>query len=287
METGSCPELLALSAFFDEELHERKDEEIKLHIQNCPDCKKQIKRLDVADGLIRRLLAEPMTLSGHLRKSDCITPEVMTAYLHDLLPVDEKRRVDGHIDGCDACLSELDSLTKSSIWLEQSKAEPLPDVLRKRVEGFWAEGQKDREPIFRLVLRLAKDGLEVLRDTLVPETVVVQEVFAPAGAYRSGERSSLPSGVLLKKSLPGIEVTVILEWRSNSQAQLRTKIEDDQHQAVADKRVFVRRNETLIFSDKTSADGVVVVPDLEIGSYELGIVNAEKDFHLAIEITNT
>ena len=47
---------------------------------------------------------------------------------------------------------------------------------------------------------------------------------------------------------------------SKSQAQLRTKVEDDRHQAVAGKRVFLRRKETLIFSDKTSADGVVVVP---------------------------
>ena len=286
-DASTCPETLVLSSYLDGELDQEQNSGVKLHLQNCSLCSAHIERLQETDTLLINHMGEALKPISATMKDDCLSPEVLTAYLHDLLRLEEKQSVEAHLDGCNACVAELSALTKSEMELEWRANDPVPAALRSRVEALWAKDQTKEEPIFRLAVRLLKDGLEVLRDSLVPSPVAIQELFSPVGAYRSGEKSSLPSGVLLKKSLPGIELTVILEWRSNTQAQLRTKVEDDRHQAVAGKRVFLRRNETLVFSDKTNADGVVVVSDLEIGSYELGIVSTEKDFHVAIDITNS
>src|SRR5438067_1969211 len=107
METDSCPEISVLSSFLDDELEEGKNEAVKLHVQNCPACADQVKRLQTANRLVIRHLAEPMFADDSLRKGDCLTPEVMTSYLHDLLSTEEKRRAESHLDTCDACLSEF------------------------------------------------------------------------------------------------------------------------------------------------------------------------------------
>jgi anti-sigma factor RsiW len=286
-DASTCPEIMVLSSYLDGELDQEQNSGVKLHLQNCPSCSAHIERLKATDTLLINHMGEPRNPTSATMKDNCLSPDVLTAYLHDVLSLEERKSAEAHLDGCNACVAELSALTKSEMELERRPNDPVPAVLRSRVEALWAKDQKNEEPIFRLAVRLLKDGLEVLRDSLVPSSVAIQEMFSPVGAYRSAEKPSSPSGVLLKRSLPGIEVTVILEWRSNTQAQLRTKVEDDRHQAVVGKRVFLRRNETLVFSDRTSADGVVVVPDLEIGSYELGISTTEKDFYVTIDITNT
>lgn len=286
-DASTCPETVVLSSYLDGELDQEQNYGVKLHLQNCPLCSAHIERLQETETLLINHMGEPLNPTAVTMKDNCLSPEILTAYLHDLLRLEEKQNAEAHLDGCNACVAELSALTKSKMELERTPNSAVPAALRSRIEALWAKDQKSEEPIFHLAVRLLKDGLEVLRDSLVPSSVAIQELFSPVGAYRSAEKSSSPSGVLLKKSLPGIELTVILEWRSNTQAQLRTKVEDDRHQAVAGKRVFLRRSETLVFSDKTSADGVVIVPDLEIGSYDLGIVSTEKDFHVAIEITNS
>src|SRR5258705_1378998 len=152
METNCCPEISALSSFLDDELEESKNEEIRLHIQNCATCADQINRFQTVDHLIRKHLPEPMTVSDRSRTVDCMSPEDMTAYLHDLLPVDEKKRVEEHLDGCDACLSEFSSLVTATNQLERSKTEPLPDALRQRVEGRWGKSEHGKEQVVRLVV---------------------------------------------------------------------------------------------------------------------------------------
>jgi len=286
METGSCPEISALSSFLDDEFEEGKNEGIRLHIQNCSLCADQIKQLQAADRLIRKHLAEPMAFSDSLNKRDCIIPEAMTAYLHDLLPLDEKKRVEEHLDGCDACLSEFSSLAKATKQLERSKTELLPDALRQRVEGLWAKSQNQREQILRLVVRFAKNGLEIVRDALFPQGVTVQELFAPVGAYRTAEKSSLPSGILLRKTLQGIELSVMLEWKAQNRAGLRIKIENEKRNAVSGQRVLLRRDKVLVFSERTNADGEVIIAELEVATYQLGILH-DKEFYIDLEIDST
>ena len=163
----------------------------------------------------------------------------------------------------------------------------MPDALRQRVERLWAKSQKEREQILRLVVRLAKDGMEILRDTLFPTGVAVQELFAPVGAYRTAEKSSMPSGVVLKKTLPGIEFSLMLKWQAENRAGLDIKITDDKLNPLAGQRVSLRRDEALVCSERTGADGNLVISDLEVGTYQLGLRTSDKEFYVDLEIDST
>jgi len=284
MQTGSCPEISALSSLVDGELEEDKNEAIKLHVQNCPTCADQINRLQASDRFIRRYLAEPMVFSDSLNKRDCIVPEAMTAYLHDLLQADEKKRVEEHFDGCDVCLSEFSSLAKATNQLERSKTEPLPDALRQRVEGLLGKSEQGKEQVARLVVRLAKEGLEIVRDALFPPTISLQELFVPVSAYRTAGKSSMPSSVLLKKTLPGIQLSLMLRWQAENRAGLEVKITDEKLNSLAGQRVSLRRDESLVCSQRTGTQGNIVVSDLEVGTYRLGIITLDKEFYVDLEL---
>jgi len=103
MEIGLCPEISVLSSFLDKELAGTETETVKSHLENCPACFKRLKGLETGDGILVRELRKLMTSSEKVPKGDCVTPEAMTSYLHDLLSVEEKRRVEGHLDRCDTC----------------------------------------------------------------------------------------------------------------------------------------------------------------------------------------
>ena len=284
MQTGSCPEISVLSSLLDGEPDEDKNKAIELHVQNCLTCTDQINRLHAADRLIRTHFLKPLAFTDSSPKRDCITPEAMTAYLHDLLPGDEKKRVEEHLDSCDGCVSEFSSLAQATKQLERSKTEPLPHGLRQRVEGLWVKSEREKEQLARLVVRLAAAGLEIVRDALFPPTIALQEVFVSVGAYRTAESSSMPSGILLKKALPGIQLSLMLKWQAKNRAGLEVKITDAKLNPLAGQRVSLHRDETLVSSERTGTKGNVVVSDLEVGSYRLGIITLNKEFYVDLEL---
>jgi hypothetical protein len=287
MEKTSCPETIALSSFFDNECEKGEYEEIRIHIQDCAICADQIKRFQAADGYLKTHAVNLMVLTEGPRKEDCLTPEVMTSFFHDILSPDDKRRVEEHLDGCDICLTEFCLLAKSMRQLEQFKKQPLPNDLRERVEGLWRTSAAEKDHLVRLVVRLAKDGLEIVRDALFPPTLVLQEVFAPAGSYRSAEKSSLPHSVFLKQSLAGIQFFVTVHWEAENRAGLLIKIEDEKLAPVSGQRVSLRRDETLVCSERTGADGTVIISDLGSGTYRLGTLISNKEFSIDVEIKNS
>lgn len=162
----NCPAISILSSLLDGELAGEEDETVKYHVQSCPACIRRLKDMELGDRVLVRDLGRSMTFSNFPRKKDCISAETMTAYLHDLLPVEEKTKVESHLDLCDACLRELTSLAKMEAQLEQSSVEPLPDPLRKKVEALLREKESKKEPIAQVVGRLVTDSIQFVRDLL-------------------------------------------------------------------------------------------------------------------------
>lgn len=284
-EVGPCPEISVLSSFLDKELSEPESETFKSHLRNCPACSRRLKGLESGDGiLVRELRKKLMTSSEKVPKGDCVTPETMASYLHDLLSVEEKSRIEGHLDRCDTCLNELTVLARTEKQLSQSRVEPLPNFLKERVEALWKEDEKTKEQILRVAVRLVKDGLEVLRDSLFPQAVSFQEVFAPAGAYRAAPKDSLPTGVSIKRNLQSMQLSLMVQREKEDRASLRITLENEKSNPLEGKRVLLRREQVLLQSERTDAEGVVVISNLEPGAYQLGIVILEKEYHVDLEI---
>jgi len=223
------------------------------------------------------------TRSGHERQ-DCISPDLIAAYFHDLLSLEEKKRVEGHFDKCDACLNEFASLVKDEIQLASAHGNPLPNALRERVNALWKKAERGKEPIIRLAVRLAKEGVEILRDSVFPSEVFMQPVFAPAGAYRSAAQSSLPSGVSLKRTLPGSRISILLQQEKEDRAGLQIKLENENSDPLEGQRVLLRRDGVLLYSERTDTNGAVTVMNLEPGVYQIGMVVSEKEFYVDVAI---
>lgn len=166
MEIELCPEISVLSSLLDDELVGEENETVKFHVRNCPACAQRLEYMAAGHQVLVKSLGKSMTLGNHSKKKDCISAETMAAYFHDLLSVEEKTRVESHLDLCDACLSELTSLAKTEMQMRQSDMEPLPDSLRRRVETLWNEEESKKEQVPHLVTRLVREGIGLVRDLL-------------------------------------------------------------------------------------------------------------------------
>lgn len=178
MEIGLCPEISVLSSLLDDELVGEENETVKFHVKNCPACVERLEYMAAGHQVLVKSLGKSMTLGNHSKKKDCISAETITAYFHDLLPVEEKAKVESHLDLCDACLSELSLLAKTEMHLRQSDMEPLPDSLRKKVEALWGEEESKKEKIPHLVTRLVREGIGLVRDLLPRPSLAFGGVLA-------------------------------------------------------------------------------------------------------------
>lgn len=166
MEIGPCPEISVLSSLLDGELAGGEGARVRSHLESCPACAGRVRYMEAGDNLLFRHLGNSKVSSEYSRNRGCVSPETMTSYLHDLLSVEEKTRVERHLDICDACLRELTSLAKMEVQLRQSSAEPLPNPLRKKVEGLWKEEESKKERISHVIGLLVTDSIEFVRALL-------------------------------------------------------------------------------------------------------------------------
>jgi hypothetical protein len=90
--------------------------------------------------------------------------------------------------------------------------------------------------------------------------------------------------VLLKKDLPGTQLSLLLRWETENRAGLEIKIEDEKLNPVVAQRVSLRRDEVLVCSERTDADGNVFISNIAAGTYQVGIFTLEKEYYVDIDI---
>lgn len=283
-DAGHCPDLVVLSSFLDGELAGGENENVKVHLGNCPGCAGRLKDLEMAGRSIINHLERATGLSDRSPSADCPSGDVLSSYLHDLLPADEKHATEVHLDHCDACLSDLASMARTDAQLRRTPAEPVPRSLREKVEAIWSKAEKATEPILKVVCRLAQDGIEFLRDSLLPQGVTYQLGYAASGAYRGVAEPSLPSSILFKGNVAGIQLGLSVEWEGADRAGLKVKIEDEEFHPLSAQRIHLRREQILVYSERTDANGNVTIPNLEPGTYEIGISALGKECTIDFEL---
>jgi len=223
-------------------------------------------------------------LSDRSPSADCPSGEILSSYLHDLLTPDEKHATEIHLDHCDTCLSDLASMARTDAQVRLTPAEPVPRSLREKVEASWSKAEKATEPILKVVCRLAQDGIEFLRDSLLPQGVTYQLGYAASGAYRGVAESSLPSSILFKGNVAGLQLGLSVEWEGADRAGLKVKIEDKEFHPLSAQRIHLRREQILVYSERTDANGNVTIPNLEPGTYEIGISASGKECTIDFEL---
>jgi hypothetical protein len=157
---------------------------------------------------------------------------------------------------------------------------PVPDALKQQVAAGWEPSriEKAKTTLSRLVIQVAKKGMALIEQHLAPPFLNVEEVLAPAGAYRTAEGTTTLD-LNIKTEQTEIHVTSVQEGEGMS---LHLTFLDLTREALTGQRVFLRQQGRPIFSAKTDQQGVLRTPHLEPGMYEIDCPTTQVAFALEV-----
>ena len=276
-----CPDFSLLSRFLDHELGEEEQKRIGQHLEDCPECRAKEERLGRSEGMVRAALAGSASrLSPQVSSQECPSPELVSAYVQRVLSAEEGTRVEKHLQNCDRCLNEIMEAFQISSSLVSVKQAPVPATLKARVASQW-QGQPEEEqtaPLSRLVIQLAQKGLRLVEKRLVAPLVEVMEISAPLPAYRAEE---VPGTLTLRITTGETAIRVMAAQEGKGMAFTLTLLGAGEV-VLAGQRVFLRQQGRSIFSAKTDEKGVLRIPSLEPGTYEVACLGMNVTFQLEL-----
>ncbi len=282
MTSGTaCLDESLFSQFLDRELEAEEERQIAHHLATCPECRARVGRMGRAAGIARTqfpVLRRRFSLLAS--SSPCPSLEKVTAYMQGLLATEDDLQIEQHLQACDTCLQEAKEASRVLFFLSSPQETPVPAALRAQMARLWENSPAKDYPqsLPRLVIQMAERGLQLIESYLAPPLLEVQEVLAPLAAYRSGDSSSALS---LKLNAGESEIAVLAIPEEDGVAVTLTLL-GPERKALADRRIFLRQQGRAIFSARTDRQGVVRVPRLEPGSYEVACDEIHTTFHLEL-----
>jgi bacterioferritin-associated ferredoxin len=270
--TSSCPEFSLLSQFLDGDLAKSEANQLSQHVASCPQCRTQIRHLEQAQEFERAALSavrNPITHTPSL--AQCLAPETLFAYAQGLLSTVEERTVESHVSACGVCLNEVKEVMRATATLTTVTLESVPAELEARIESQWVI----KSPLPRIVIQVAREGLRLIEKYLTPPLLDVREILAPLPAYRS--RSALG----LRLDAGETEITVVAA-REQGGVVVKLTLTGAEQQALGGRRIFLRQRGRAVFSEQTNDEGVLIMPFLAPGHYEVACHEIHTTFLLEL-----
>lgn len=277
----ACPDFSLLSQFLDHELGKEEEKKIRQHVEACPECHAQVGRIGQAKGMMRAgLTRSPSRHSLRAPSPECLSPEVVSGYIQHVLSDKDAIRAERHLEACDVCLNEVMGAFRVSSSLASAKREPVPATLKARVASLWESPPVEEKAVSlsRLVIQIARKGLKLLEQHLAPPLLDVQEMLVPVPAYRAEEGLSALN-LRIHAGQTEIGVTAIQEGEGMA---LKMTLLGSEQEALANQRIFLRQGGRSIFSARTDQEGVLRMPHLEPGIYEVTCPGIHTTFQLEL-----
>ncbi|MBI3302966.1 MAG: zf-HC2 domain-containing protein [Deltaproteobacteria bacterium] len=277
----NCPDFSLLSQFLDHELGEEETKKIGQHLETCPECQAQVGRIERAEGIVRAQLARSSAqLSLRAPAQECPSPEMVSAYVQHVLSAEDEGRVEKHLQTCDVCLNEVKEAFRHFSSLTSPKRKPVPTALKARIAALWESPPAKEQAVSfsRLVIQIAKRGLKLLEQHLVPPLLDVQEMLVPVPAYRAEEGPAVLN-FRINAGQAAISATAVQEGNG---VALRLTFLGTGQETLAGQRVFLRQQGRSIFSARTDDEGELRLPHLEPGLYEVTCPGIPAVFHLEL-----
>src|SRR5262245_49302962 len=104
MTTGAiCPDPFILSQFLDRELGPKEEHQIHQHLEACPECRARVRQMRQAEERAWTESIRPASQpSGRTSSPQCLSPEVVSAYVQRMLNPEVGETVDRPLYTCDA-----------------------------------------------------------------------------------------------------------------------------------------------------------------------------------------
>jgi hypothetical protein len=180
------------------------------------------------------------------------------------LPLEEQHAIQQHLQVCPACKEEL-SFDFSPIqkWIDEEK------LARARPKA-------KAVALSQLIIQVAHNGLSLLESHLTAPFLGVQESLVPMPAYR---REEVPPALNLRLTSGQVDITAIVRQEGKQIALTLTLLSTEQG-ALAGQQVFLRRRGRAVFSAQTDSKGVLRMPRLKPGIYEVACPGIQATFEL-------
>jgi len=130
---NTCPDFSRLSYFVDYELGKEEETQVERHLQGCPSCQAQVRGMERAAEMAHAEFVKPsVRLPMRVSAQQCLSPEIVSAYVQRLLSDEEKASANTHLRTCGVCLREVkDAFLISSSFV--AKPQLVPAALTARV----------------------------------------------------------------------------------------------------------------------------------------------------------
>ena len=279
--TLSCPEFSLLSQFLDGDLTTSDTHHLNQHVANCPHCRAQLTDLEHARGFERAALhAIQHPISQSLPSAQCLAPETLFAYAQGMLALAEGRTVEAHVSACGVCLTEVREVIQAAATLATVQMESVPAELDARIDLQWVI----TPTLPRLVIQLTQEGLRLIEKYLTAPLLDVQEILAPLSAYRSGSasaagQSTAALGLRLTTGEAEIAVAAVREQHG---VVVKLTLVGTEQKVLGGRRIFLRQRDRAVFSEQTDDQGVLLMPLLAPGTYEVSCHEIHTAFLLEL-----
>ncbi len=279
--TPSCPEFSLLSQFLDGDLEKSQAHQLNQHVRSCQYCRAQIRDLEHAQEWERvALSAVQNPISQSTSSTSCLSPETLFAYARGSLSPTDERTVDAHILACGVCLSEVREVMRAAVDLVTVNLQSVPAELNVRIESQWVIPSA----LPRLVIQLTREGLRLIDKYLTAPLLDVQEVLIPLPAYRSQStsdtrRSATALGLRLDAGETEISVAAMPEQHG---VVVKLTLIGAEQKALGGRRIFLRQRGRAVFSEQTDDQGVLFMPLLAPGTYEVSCHEIRTAFLLEL-----
>jgi anti-sigma factor RsiW len=271
----TCPDPAVLSQLVDGELPAADAADARAHVADCIACRDRLVRLDAA-AVAGRVLAGAASRTPAGASGDrCLGPEDLAAWAERTLSDVAFAAVETHLRACDACLAGALDAAQMTTRLDAMPALAVPEALKARVASRWSTAEADVVP-GGVVLRIARAGLALVERHVVAPLLDVDAWAVPAPAVRA-EPDVAALGFRIRAPRAEIRATVMPEGGGVS---VRLTLLGDAEQALGGQRVSLRRHGRAIYSARTDADGVVELPRLDPGVYEVSCPEIDTAFRL-------
>ena len=270
--TSSCPEFSLLSQFLDGNLRKSEANHLSQHVASCHQCRAQIGHLEQAkefEGAALSAVQNPISLPPS--SAQCLPPETLFAYARGILSTAEERTVESHLPACGVCLYEVKEVMRAAATLTTVTLESVPAALEAQVSAKW----ETTPSLPRIVIQVAQEGLRLIEKYLTPPLLEVREILTPLPAYRS--RSALG----LRLDAGEAEITVVAA-REQEGVVVKLTLTGAEQKALGGRRIFLRQRGRAVFSEQTNAQGVLVMPFLAPGNYEVACHEIHTTFLLEL-----
>ena len=276
-----CPDIILLSRVLDHEASPPEEHATAQHLATCVKCSTLMARLQRAtERGLTALAQSPSPSSIAVRTSSCLSPETIVAYVEHVLPAGDKDIAERHLQTCNACFNEVQTALRATSFLAAPGKTTVPTTLKAQAATLWQQAKvgEQRPSLSRVVIQFAEKSLRLLEQNLVAPFFDIQEMLVPASAYRS-EEVSTRLDLKLAAGQHTITLTVVPDGKGIA---LTLTLLGPQQESLAGQRMFLNQQGKSILSKKTDRQGVLRVPHLDPGIYEIACPGIEASFEVEL-----